>query len=303
MVQGSLPVNDKPVDRRPPAVLATNSLMRRMFAIVAPAWIMLLWAAAGFAADAPDSRLSEDIALTKATMSLLAAKDMTAVRDRLVGQITDDTLRKMSDTIGANEPASIETIWATETHSLENGDGNSRIILEYGLAGKWVIVDAVVRTEAASKRLTRLYFTVNALPLSELNAFHLSGKGLAQYLFLACWVAVIALTAWAMVVAFRRQTGWRRWVLIVLMPSGLTPTVALNWNTAQIWVLEAFSNSAGQSIPVLAFRYPMALHGYTELRVPYLYVSLPLIALGYLIWQWRSSHRRPLLASRADPAS
>jgi|SRR5690242_4108183 len=135
------------------------------------------------------------------------------------------------------------------------------------------------------------------------NAFHLFGKGLAQYLFLACWIAVIALTAWAMVVAFRRQTGWRRWVLIVLMPSGLTPTVALNWNTAQIWVLEAFSNSAGQSIPVLAFRYPMALYGYTELRVPYLYVSLPLIALGYLIWPWRSSHRRPLPAARADPAS
>jgi len=98
-------VSDKPVDRRPPAGLATNSLMRRMFAMIVPAWIMLLWAAAAFAADAPDSRLSEDIALTKATMSLLAAKDMTTVRDRLVGQIADDTLRKMSDTIGASEPA------------------------------------------------------------------------------------------------------------------------------------------------------------------------------------------------------
>jgi hypothetical protein len=296
-------VSDNQIDPRLPAAPAANSLIRRSLAIVASVGIMLLWAAAAFAADAPDSRLAEDIALTKATISLLAAKDMTAVRDRLVGQIPDDTLRKMSDTIGASEPASIETIWATETHSLENGNGNSRIVLEYGLTGKWVIVDAVVMTEAASKRLTRLYFTVNALPLSELNAFHLFGKGPVQYLFLAGWIAVIALTAWAMILAFRRQTGWRKWALIVLMPSGLTPTVALNWNTAHIWVLEAISNSAGQSIPVLAFRYPMALYGTTELRVPYLYISAPLIAIGYLIWQWRSSRRRQPLETSADPVS
>jgi hypothetical protein len=299
-------VSDNPVDRRPPAVFAVDSLMRRTVTIVAPVWIMLLWAGAAFAADTPDSRLSEDIALTKATISRLAAKDMTAVRDHLdpkIGQTTDDTLRKMSDMIGGSEPASIETIWATETHGLENGGGNSRIVLEYGLTGKWVIVDAVVQTEFASKRLTRLYFTVNTLPLSELNAFHLFGKGLMQYLFLAGWISVIVLTAWAMILAFRRQTGWRKWALIVLMPAGLTPTVAVNWNTGHISVFEAFNNSAGQSIPVLAFRYPMALYGTTELLVPYLYVSAPLVALGYLIWQWRSSHRRQLLASSAGAAS
>jgi len=287
-------------------VFAVDNLIRRTFAIVAPVCIMLLWAGAALAADTPDSRLSEDIALTKATISLLVAKDMTAVRDRLdqkIGQTTDDTLRKMSDMIGGSEPASIETIWATETHSLESGDGNSRIVLEYGLTGKWVLVDAVVKTELAAKRLTRLYFTVNALPLRELNAFHLFGKGLVQYVFLAGWIGVIVLTAWAMILAFRQQTGWRKWALIVLMPSGLTPTVAVNWNTGHIWVLEAISNSAGQTIPVLAFRYPMALYGTTELLVPYLYVSAPLIALGYLIWQWRSSQRRQLLASSAEAAS
>ena len=44
-------------------------------------------------------------------------------------------------------------------------------------------------------------------------------------------------------------------------------------------------------IPIFALRYPMALFGYTETRVPYLYVSAPLIALGYLIWQRSWSHR------------
>lgn len=76
------------------------------------------------------------------------------------------------------------------------------------------------------------------------------------------------------------------------MPLGLTPTLAVNWNTAQLWVLEVVNNPAGDVIPIFAFRYPMALFGRTEMLVPYLYVSAPLIAFGYLIWQWRSSPRR-----------
>jgi hypothetical protein len=236
-------------------------------------------AVAALAVDAPNSRLSDDVALTKATVSLLAARDIAAVRDRLdpaMGQVSDDTLRQMSNLIGASEPTSIETIWSTETRNLRTGDRNSRILLEYPLTGKWVVVDAVVKTQGASKRFYRLFLTADTLPLRELNAFHLFGKGPAQYLFLAGWIAVIVFTAWA---------------LIALMPLGLTPTVAVNWNTAELWVLEAISNPTGHVIPIFALRYPMALFGYTETRVPYLYVSAPLIALGYLIWQRSWSHR------------
>ena len=276
------------------AAIVLGRRMRRICGTIAPASIMVFWAVAALAADAPNSRLSDDIALTKATVSLLAAKDTAAVRDRFdpaVGQVSDNTLRQMSDLIGASEPNSIETIWSTEMHNFQTGDGNSRIVLEYGFSGKWVVVDAGIKTEGASKRFYRFFLTANALPLSELNAFHLFGKGPVQYLFLAAWIAAIVFTAGAIIIAFRRHTGWRRWALIALMPLGLTPTVAVNWNTAQVWVLEAISNSAGQFIPIFAGRYPMALFAYTETRVPYLYVSAPLIALGYLIWQRRWSQR------------
>jgi hypothetical protein len=256
--------------------------------------IMVFLAVAVQADDAPNSRLSDDTALTKATIALLAAKDTAAVRDRLdpaMGQVSDDKLRQMSDLIGASEPASIETIWSTETHDLQTGDGNSRILLEYGLTGKWLVVDVVVKTRDASKQFARLFLTSNRLPLRELNAFHLFGKGPVQYLFLAAWIATIVLTIWAIVVAFKRHKGLRRGVLIALMPLGLTPTVAVNWNTAQVWVLEAVNNPAGHVIPIFALRYPMALFSRTETLVPYLYISAPLIALGYLIWQWRRSQK------------
>jgi hypothetical protein len=266
---------------------------------------MSFCAAAALADDAPGSRLSDDVALTKAAVASLAAKDFKAVRDRFdpaIGQVSDDTLGQMAGLMGTSEPVAIETIWSTETHNLQTGDGNSRIILEYKLAaGKWVVADAVVKTQGNSKRFTRLYLTANALPLSELNAFHLFGKGTAQYLFLAGWIAVIALTGWAMVLAFRRHVGWRRWALVFLMPLGLTPTVAMNWNTAHTWVLEAVSNAAGFSVPIFALRYPMAMFSRTETLAPYLCISAPLIALGYLVWYF-GWLRRPPLSSPADQA-
>jgi hypothetical protein len=202
----------------------------------------------------------------------------------------------MSDLIGTGEPSSIETISETGGHNIKTGDGNSRMILEYTLPGKkWVVVDAVVKTQAASKRFIRLYLTANALPLRELNAFHLFGKGAVQYLFLAAWVATVLLTGWAITIAFRRHAGWRRWALIALMPLGLTPTLAVNWNTAQMWVVEAGINSAVTVVPVFAIRYPMVVFSRTENLVPLLYISAPLLAFGYLIWQraWSNNKASP----------
>lgn len=265
---------------------------------------LFCWAVPAPAAEAPNSWLADDVALTKATISLLVAKDFAAVRERLdpkIGQVPDERLRQLADMMSPNEPVSIETISATGTHNNQTGDSISRILLEYGLTGRWVVVDAVIKTQASSKRLTNIYLTPNALPLSKLNAFHFFGKGPVQYLFLAGWIAVIALTAFAIIVAFRRHTGWRRWALIVSMPLGLTPTVAVNWNTAQVWVMGAYSNQAGQVIPIFGLRYPMAFFSHTEILVPYLYLSAPLIAFGYLIWHWW--RRRQPLASRADHAA
>src|SRR5262249_35235367 len=182
-------------------------------------------------------RLSDDIALAKSTILLLQAQNFNAVRERLdpryVGEVPDDALRRMSDAIGTRAATSAEIISARETHDTRTRDGSSRIMLEHQSGSKWVVTDAVVRTVGAEKRLARLYFTVNSLPLKELNAFHLLGKGLPQYLFLAGWVLTIVLTGWAIYLAFKRHRGWRRWLLIALMPLGLTPAMAPNRNIAQ----------------------------------------------------------------------
>lgn len=278
---------------------AAMSISKRIFGIVASIAMTVLLTVPALAVDTSETRLADDIALTKATISLLAAKDFAAFRQRLdpaMGEASDDRLRHMADMIGTTEPVSVQTAWSAENRNLETGNGVSRMWLEYRIGDKFLVVDAAVKTEASAKRFVRFYLTSNTQSLRELNAFHLFGKGAAQYLFLIGWIVTFALTGWAMVMAFRRHTGWRRWALIASMPLGLTPTVAINWNTAQIWVIGAVSNSAGEVIPVVGIRYPMALFDFTELGATYFYISAPLIALGYLIWQIRSSQRQALVA-------
>jgi hypothetical protein len=278
--------------------------VQRICNAILPAAIMLFSAGAVLAADAPASRLDDDVAMTKATVSLLAARDIAAVRSRLdpiVGPVSDDVLRKLSDMVAANEPTSIETIYADERRNLQTGDGSSRVLLEYAYPGKWVLVDVAIRSKDNQKHFFRLFLTPNGVPLREANRFYFFGKGPAQYLFLAAWLAAIALVGWAIKIAFRRHTGWRRWVLIAAMPLGLTPTLAMNWNTAEMWVTEAINNPAGRAIPIFAVRWPMVMLGRTEFLVPYFMISAPLFAVGYLIWYWRRGRRVKVAETEAIP--
>jgi hypothetical protein len=247
-------------------------------------------ASSAIAEEMPNARLSDDLALVRSTISLLQTGDLTAVRGRfdpfVLGAGADDSLRRMSEGLGHDEPTSVHVVSAKETHDVQTGDGSSRILLEYQFGRKWIVADATVKTVGADQRLLGLHFTVNALPFSEMNAFHLVGKGASQYVFLLSWLLTIAVTGWATYLALRRHRGWRRWLLVAMMPLGLTPAMAMNWNSAQIFILEAVSNQAGTITPIFSIRYPMALFGHTPTGAPYLCISAPLLAVAYLVWAW-----------------
>jgi hypothetical protein len=218
------------------------ALMPFIFAYVAPA----------FAADPTDARLMADVAVAKATITLLQSRDFTAVRDRFqpaLGPLPDDVLAGMADVI-AGEAKSVETISPKGTFNPATGNGESQTILEYQIGLRWVVADVVVKTENNIKRVSGLYFSTNSQPLRELSVFHLSGKGFAQYAFLAGWIGIIGLTGWAMVLAFRRHSGWWRWALMIAMPLGLGPAVAMNWNNAAFWIL----GGPSQTVPFLFIR-------------------------------------------------
>jgi hypothetical protein len=270
-------------------IMTTTKIKSALLTAIFLAGLLLsACASSAIAEEMPSARLSDDLALARSTISLLQTRDFATVRGRfdpwVLGAGADDALRRMSDALGHDEPTSVHVVSAKETHDVQSGDGSSRILLEYQFGSKWIVADATVKTVGADKRLIGLHFTVNALPSSELNAFRLVGKGASQYLFLLSWLLTIALTGWAMYLALRRQSGWRRWLLVAMMPLGLTPAMAMNWNSAQIFILEAFSNPAGSITPIFSIRYPMALLGHTETGAPYLCVSAPLLAVAYLVW-------------------
>jgi hypothetical protein len=243
-----------------------------------------------FAADNVDSRLMLDVVMAKETIAILKSRDFTAIRERsypAIASLSDDVLSRFADTI-AGEAKSVETVSSKGTFDPASGNSESQTVLEYQIGSHWVVADVVVKTENSTKRISGLYFSVNSQPLRELGTFRISGKGYAQYAFLAGWIGVIGLTGCAILLAFRRHSGWRRWALVIAMPIGFGPTVAMNWNNGAFWIWGgSVTNSAVSFYPILGATFPMAWFGMlggTEFGVPVLSTSVPLIAIGYLIW-------------------
>lgn len=261
--------------------------------ILATAFVLSAFAyiALAFAEDPTDARLMADVAVAKATITLLQSRDFTAARKQFhpsTGALSDDALAQMGSIV-AGEIKSVETISSKGRFDLGPGYSESQTILEYQIGSRWIVADVVIKTEINVKRVSGLFLTVNSLPLRELSPFRLSGRGFAEYAFLAGWIGIVGLTGYAMVLAFRRNSGWRRWALMIAMPIGVGPAVAMNLSNAAFWVLGGPETRGAVSFyPVVSARFPMAwfgMFGGSEFGVPYLYLSAPLIAMGYLIWR------------------
>ena len=183
-----------------------------------------------FAADPTDARLVADVTMAKATIALLQLRDFISVRERFhpaIGPLSDEVLGHMSGIV-AGETQSIETVSSKGSFGPGTGNRESQTILEYHIGSRWVTANVVIKTENNIQRVSGLYFSVNNQSLKDSNI--LSGKGFVQDAFLAGWSGTIGLTGYAMILAFRRHSGWRRWVLTIAMPAGFGPAVAMNWS-------------------------------------------------------------------------
>jgi hypothetical protein len=255
------------------------ALASLVFAYITPA----------FAADPTDARLVADVTMAKAVIALLQSRDFIGVRERFhpaIGPLSDDVLGGMSGAV-AGETQSIETVSSKGNFGPGTGNRESQTILEYHIGSRWVTANVVIKTESNIQRVSGLYFSVNNQPLKDSNT--LSGKGFVQYGFLMGWSGIIGLTGYAMIMAFRQHSGWRRWVLTIAMPVGFGPAVVMNWSNAAFWTFGGSEiRGATTFYPFFSARFPMAwfgMFGGADFHTPYFSVSAPLIAIGYLGWR------------------
>lgn len=263
------------------------ALASLVFACITPA----------FAVDPTDARLAADVTWAKATIALLQSRDFIGVRERFdpaIGPVSDDAIGRMSGIV-AGETQSIETVSSKGKFDPIAGNGESQTVLEYHIGSHWILANAVIKTENNIQRISGLFFSVNNRPLKD-SSF-LSGKGFVQYAFLAGWGGIIGLTGYAMILAFRRHSGWRRWVLTIAMPVGVGPAVAMNWSNAAFWTFGgAETRGAATFVPIISGRFPMGwfgMFGGADFHTLYFYMSVPLIAIGYLAWRSISRFRKP----------
>jgi hypothetical protein len=263
------------------------ALASLVFAYITPA----------FAADPTDARLVADITMAKATIALLQSRDFIGVRERFhpaIGPLSDDVLGRMSGVV-AGETQSIETVSSKGNFNPVAGNRESQTILEYHIGSRWVLANVVIKTENNIQRISGLFFSVNNQPLKDSSI--LSGKGFVQYAFLAGWSGIVGLTGYAMILAFRRHFGWRRWVLTSAMPVGFGPAVAINWSNAAFWTFGGSeTRGATTFFPIISGRFPMGwfgMFGGADFHTLYFYMSVPLIAIGYLAWRSIRGFRKP----------
>ena len=259
--------------------IARSSLLKpraRISMSLATALVLstLAYIALAFAEDPTDARLTADVAVAKETIALLQSRDFTAARRQFhpsTGALSDDALAQMASIV-AGEVKSVETTSSKGRFDLGPGNSESQTILEYQIGSRWLVADVVIKTENNVKRVAGLFFTVNSLPFRELSPFRLSGRGFSEYAFLAGWIGIVGLTGYSMVLAFRRNSGWRRWALMIAMPIGVGPAVALNLSNAAFWVLGGSETRGAVSFyPVFSARFPMAcfaMFGGSEFGVP-----------------------------------
>src|SRR5690242_19926231 len=105
-------------------LLKPRARMRISF-VVALMLFTLAYIALAFAEDPTDARLIADVAVAKATITLLQSRDFTAARKQFhpsTGSLPDDALARMADIV-AGEVKSVETISSKGRFDL--GPGNS----------------------------------------------------------------------------------------------------------------------------------------------------------------------------------
>jgi hypothetical protein len=232
--------------------------------------VLLLFAACDAQKMLQKFSTPEDQALARSFIDDLRARKLEPIEAAADASIKDDklhdTLQRMADAIPAGEPDSIKLVGAQTFHQISSKYGASDTVtttFEYDFGGKWLLMQVMTREANGAKTLIGFHVNSEAAPLEVLNAFTLAGKGAAQYGVLACAIAAVLLSLYALVVCIRTPLRRRKWAWILFIALGFG-NFAVNWTTGQwnvkllaVQLLSASASSQFYGPWIIAFSLPV----------------------------------------------
>lgn len=177
----------------------------------------------------------------KAIMALLAARDFSAVEQRVEPLLREPALRsKLQDVANqfpSGQPRSISTIGA---HVLKSAtDETYNLTYEYEFPSAWVVANVVLQRKAGELLVAGLQAQSLSQSQRAMNAFTFNAKGPIHYIFLILACAVPALIVVALVICIRTPIPRRKWLWCLFIALGFVQ-FTLNWTTGQ-WGVQPLS--------------------------------------------------------------
>jgi|GEM_PF-279651 hypothetical protein len=183
----------------------------------------------------------EEAAIAKDLVDKLAAKDYSAVEEKLDPRLrTPETRRKLEEMarlLPAEKPSSIRAVGANilSTESTKT----SNLTFEYQYGTGWILANAVLERHADTVTLKELHILPRTQSLEEENRFTLRAKSASHYLVFGLAIAIPLFVLYALVLCIRTRIPRRKWLWILFVMVGFFE-VQFNWTTGA-WGVQAFA--------------------------------------------------------------
>jgi hypothetical protein len=241
---------------------------------------------------------SPSIDFVESAVADLQSKNIAAVEGKLdhsfVNQQSRSAFTQMTNLLPSSPPKSIRlaSLWWTRGSNDAKTVWHTVLSLEYGIDGKWFLINAQVRTEEGEPPILEgLNLQPIPAPLEYFNRFSLQGKSRTHYLFLILLIAIGTQSAAALILCLRQKMPLGRkaiWSIGILSGFG---TFTLNWT------------SGSPQFHLVSFHMPPVGFLRAGLVAPYIFwFSVPVFAIWFLLLHLPSARQIEMDADRTLPS-
>jgi hypothetical protein len=260
----------------------------------AAGYLLVEYAAPGYDVMARWLGATPSIEFVKSAVTDLQSNNIAAVEGKLDRQYVNEKSRsafaQITSMLPSSPPESIHLVswWSTRRLNEAKTVWHTIMSLQYGIDGKWFLVNAQVRTqEGASPILEGFNFQPIAASLESINRFSFQGKGRVYYVFLAYSIITATFCAAMFIRCWRNKMPLGRkilWLAGILSGVG---TLGLNWTSGAL------------QYHLLSFNIPAVGFFRGSPVAPYMFwISVPVFAILFLSLHLPSPRR---IQMDADP--
>ncbi|MCW5650054.1 MAG: hypothetical protein KIS62_09930 [Ramlibacter sp.] len=217
-----------------------QNFFTRRFAIALAFASALALALAGCDQEAMLQRMvpQEEAALAKELVAKIAAKDFTAVDERLASNLrTPEARAQLEQLATLLPPERPKSIRVVGSHTMSKSETTTYdLTFEYEYPQRWLLVNTVLQKRNGKLTLEGIHLTPIAQSLETINRFTFDGKGIPHYLVFVFAIVIPAFVIYALIMCVRTKLPRRKWLWLLFVAFGVVQ-FKFDWTTGA-WAVQ-----------------------------------------------------------------